>query len=339
MNALLSKLGVKVEIANPACFLEDRNIVVIGSDLTAMAAVIGPIAAQNAQLLRNLQLLEGRLGDQLRKTRDNALKSGLSNGEVNRQLVKVRVQFQRRLDAAREAVRRSEQQMDLLFKQSAGQMLVRLYHESFHAYIRNWVFPRPQYDIPPWLDEGLAVLFEGGQLECNSLRVDVPNPAALKKLKADLAGPDAVGMAKLLAAGKQDFLILAGGQHGRGSSAAAERYYTAAWGLAYYLTFEKRLLASPRWSSICETRTRRLPRPRGFSNYQPRRWRSSSTSGGSTFVGCKNLECGDLSPLCGLWPLSKARAPRTRGRRPKAAMNRRTPKASTRTAPACPARR
>ena len=48
--------------------------------------------------------------------------------------------------------------------------------------------------MPPWLNEGLAVIFEGGLLEGNTLRVDAPNPVALKKLKADLAGPAAAGI-------------------------------------------------------------------------------------------------------------------------------------------------
>ena len=70
---------------------------------------------------------------------------------------------------------------------------MRLYHEAFHAYLRNNVYPRQKYDVPPWLNEGLAVIFEGGLLEGNTLRVDAPNPVALKKLKADMAGPAAAG--------------------------------------------------------------------------------------------------------------------------------------------------
>ena len=108
------------------------------------------------------------MGDSLRK-------SGLSNGEVGRELMKVRGQFKQQLDKKSEELRQSDMQIERLFKQAAGQMLVRLYHEAFHAYVRNWVFPRPRYDIPPWLDEGLAVLFEGGLLEGDRLlRVDTP---------------------------------------------------------------------------------------------------------------------------------------------------------------------
>ena len=65
-------------------------------------------------------------------------------------------------------------------------MFSRLHHEAFHAYLENYVYPHEDFDVPLWLNEGLAVLFEGGLLESDSLRIDAPNAAALKRLKADL---------------------------------------------------------------------------------------------------------------------------------------------------------
>ena len=171
---------------------------------------------------------------------DNLRKSGLSNGEIARAVTQERAKFKKQLEKKRDELRQSDQQIDRLFKQSASQTLVRLYHEAFHAYLRNNVYPRQKYDVPPWLNEGLAVIFEGGLLEGNTLRVDAPNPAALKKLKADLAGPQPLELEKLLAAGAGSVPLTAGVR-----PAAVDRYYVHAWGLAYYLTFEKHLLGSP----------------------------------------------------------------------------------------------
>ena len=53
---LLAKLGLKMKIENPACFLKEQNIVVIGSDLVQLAAVTAKITAQNAQLRRSLRI-------------------------------------------------------------------------------------------------------------------------------------------------------------------------------------------------------------------------------------------------------------------------------------------
>jgi hypothetical protein len=239
-QAVLSKLGLKMRIQNPACFLEDQNVVVIGSDLARLAAVTSQVAAQNAQLRRDLRDLDGRLAEHLRVVADNLRKSDLSNGEIAREVTREREKFKKQLEKKRDELRLSDQQIDHLFKKNTSQTLARLYHEAFHAYLRNNVYPRQQYDVPPWLNEGLAVIFEGGQLEGNRLRVDAPNPLALKKLKADLAGPGPLELEKLLAAGEGQFLVVAGVR-----PAAVDRYYVHAWGLAYYLTFEKHLLGSP----------------------------------------------------------------------------------------------
>ncbi len=257
-QALLTKLGLKVKIANPACLLEDQNLVAIGSDLARLTAVTSGITAQNAQLRGDLRDLEGRLKDRLRVVADNLHKSGASSAEIAHEMTQERAKFWKQLKNKRDELRKSDQQIDRLFKQSASQTLVRLYHEAFHAYLRNNVYPPQRYDVPPWLNEGLAVIFEGGLLEGNSLRVDAPNPVALKKLKADLAGPAPLGLEKLLFAGQDQFLLMAAVR-----PAAVDRYYVYAWGLAYYLTFEKRLLSSPALEKYLQPGNARLaPVPR-----------------------------------------------------------------------------
>ena len=66
-------------------------------------------------------------------------------------------------------------------------MFVRLFHEAFHAYLENYVYPQTDHDVPRWLNEGLAQVFEGGQLESGSLRLDAPDTARLKLLQEDFA--------------------------------------------------------------------------------------------------------------------------------------------------------
>ena len=239
-QALLAKLGLKMKIENPACFLEDKNVVVVGSDLARLATATCQISAQNAELRKDLRDLQGRLPARLQAVAAELRRSGASNGDIAREVTREREKFKRQFEKKLEELRLSDQQIDQLFKRGASQTLVRLYHEAFHAYLANNVYPRPKYDVPPWLNEGLAVIFEGGLLEGNTLRVDVPSPAALKKLKADMAGPEPLALEKLLSAGEGQFLLAAGVR-----PAAVDRYYVNAWGLAYYLTFEKHLLGSP----------------------------------------------------------------------------------------------
>lgn len=239
-QSLLTKLGLKAKIGNPACFLEDQNVVVVGSDLARLTVVNSQITTDNAQLRRDLRDLECRLAERLRVVADSLHKSGLSSGQVTRELTREREKFKKQLDKKCDELRKSDQQIDRLFKQSASQTLVRLYHEAFHAYLRNNVYSRQKYDVPPWLNEGLAVIFEGGLLEGSTLRVDAPNRVALKKLKAELTSPNPLELENLIAANKVQFLLADGVR-----PAAVDRYYIHAWGLAYYLTFEKHLLGSP----------------------------------------------------------------------------------------------
>ena len=84
------------------------------------------------------------------------------------------------------------------------------------------------------------MVFEEGLLESGSLRLDAPNRTALRKLKADLAGRQPLPLTRLLAADGRDFLVA----HNT-SSEASNRLYSYAWGLVYYLAFEKRLLDNP----------------------------------------------------------------------------------------------
>ena len=80
-------------------------------------------------------------------------------------------------------------------------------------------------------------MFEQGQLESGTLRVDAPNRAALKCLKDDLAGDDRLSLESIISAGPKAFLPT-----GNGAAPVAARRYAYCWGLAYYLTFEKGLL-------------------------------------------------------------------------------------------------
>jgi regulator of replication initiation timing len=252
-RSLLAVLGWKTAIENPACYLEDKNVVAIGSDLARLARDSRQIIEENSQLRQTLELLQGRLDQRLRAVAANFRQNGLSDSEIARESIREREKFKKQLEKKREELRLSDQKIEYLFKRTTSQTLVRLYHESFHAYLRNNVYPRQKYDVPPWLNEGLAVIFEGGQLEGNTLRVDAPNPLALKKLKADLAGPSPLTLRELLAAGESQFLLTAAVP-----PAAVDRYYVHAWGVAYYLTFEKHLLGGPALEKYLQAGNARL---------------------------------------------------------------------------------
>ena len=88
----------------------------------------------------------------------------------------------------------------------AGRMFTRLAHEAFHAYLETYVYPRQVYDVPRWLNEGLAQTFEVGLLESDSLRIDTPNAVALAQLQSDLRSARPLELSELLGAGSNTFL-------------------------------------------------------------------------------------------------------------------------------------
>ena len=167
-------------------------------------------------------------------------KEGSSPSEIAKAEAVVRRQFENDVKDKKKELDRCDRETAQAFQGSTRQLFARVYHESFHAYLENCVFPHEKYDVPRWLNEGLAVTFEAGVLEANTLRVDAPNAAALKRLKADLSGPQPLPLERLLSTSAAAFL-----QRHDTDWPNTDRLYAYAWGLAYYLAFEKHLLDGP----------------------------------------------------------------------------------------------
>lgn len=228
------------QIAHPALFLPQQNLVIAGSKLASLAAELAREDAQCQKLELELRQHEQdwpkRMREILEKVRDQGYPSSVIKSMVNAE----KRRFDEIADKYREAIKRARRHNDRIFDEAAEQVLTRLYHESFHAYLENYVYPRNRHQVPAWLDEGLAMIFEEALPESGSLRLGSPHRNVLAKLKADLAGQQPLSVDQVLAAGPQEFLAV----QGEGAEHSS-RFYWYAWGLAYYLTFEKRLLADP----------------------------------------------------------------------------------------------
>jgi hypothetical protein len=87
------------------------------------------------------------------------------------------------------------------------------------------------------MHEGLAQVFESGQLEGEMLRVDAPGKEILLELQRDLAA-NPLRIADLLSAEDELFLVSHAGKY------VSRRHYLYAWGLAWWLTYRERSLGS-----------------------------------------------------------------------------------------------
>ncbi len=226
-HAYLNRLGLKLD--SRACYLQKENLVVAGSEVARFAAELGKVSGQHEQLRRELNDLDQRLKKRLQELARQLQQQGVSKAEIARLIKIENRKGQDQIDRKKKEIGRCDRENEQLFDKVTRQMFTRLYHEAFHAYLENYVYPHDRHDVPRWLNEGLAVLFENGLLESDTLRIDAPNAAALKGLKADL-GVKPLELASLLDCGEKRF---------------DDRDYLYAWGLVYYLTFEKSLLDNP----------------------------------------------------------------------------------------------
>lgn len=206
-------------ILNPAFYDASLNEVVCASELQQLGEKLEQTRQEHERQLE-------RIERQQHEARQ------LPGGEVRDRV------FQQ-LEAARAEIARVNTQNETVFQDATGQLFRTLYHEAFHAYLANFVYPHPQMRVPRWLNEGLAQIFESAVVEGGELRVGRADPARLTRVKQALRRKDLVPLADLLQARPRDFVVAhASGKHG------ADRHYLAAWALAHYLTFDRRLLGT-----------------------------------------------------------------------------------------------
>ncbi len=227
----------KLPIANPAMFSPKENLLVAGSELSAYAADLAEVRKHHEQVAAELATFDNSLKEKLATYRKQLAAGGYSANEQNKLVDLTKASWSKERQEIESRIKTAERLNNRQFDEVTHAMFVRLFHEAFHAYLENYVFPQAHCDVPRWLNEGLAQIFEGGQLEAGALRLDAPDPDRLQNLKNDLRSAGALRLADVLEADQSAFLV-----YHPGGSHASKQHYLYSWGLAYYLTFRQPML-------------------------------------------------------------------------------------------------
>lgn len=218
-------------ILNPAVYDGKTNRIICGIDLRRLGQDLSAAQMHNSQQDAALDKYEGEIR-QLYKD---------SRADRDRFLATVAEQ--------RAKIRAVEKANDAKFDETTRQLLALLYHEAFHAYAANFVYPplsaadvkagKGTGDLPRWLNEGLAQIFETAILDAGELRVGHADRDRLMRAKDMRPKGGLLPTADLVRTGGESFLTTHANQ-----KATADRTYLTCWAVAFYLVFERNLLGS-----------------------------------------------------------------------------------------------
>jgi hypothetical protein len=221
----------QVEIEHPAFYSPERNVIVAGTDLDRFGAELAASLAENERTKNEIRGLKSSHEQTLSQVAADMKKSGFGPDDIEAEVRARRSAWNQQQAKLEREIEQAEQKNAEKFDEVARAMFRRLNHEAFHAYLENYVFPHGRYALPRWLNEGLAQVFEHAQLDADTLRIDAPARDLLPRLQADLK-KQPLALADLL---RDDESLVAAHRN----NDATRRRYLYAWGLAYYLAFQR----------------------------------------------------------------------------------------------------
>jgi hypothetical protein len=214
-------------LQNPAFYDPAANRVVCGTDLKKLGDELARFRGETKPFL-----------DELAKQEAEVMRLYGKKPELERHLKPLREQ--------RTEVEKAAKANEAAFERATRQLFQTLYHEAFHAYVGNFVYPPGVKgpsdcpgELPRWLNEGMAQVFETALFEAGELRIGHADRNRLEKAHDLLAKKELPAIKDVLGAGRDVFVV-----NHAGKRPAADRMYVATWALASYLMFDRRVLGT-----------------------------------------------------------------------------------------------
>jgi hypothetical protein len=212
-----------VQFLNPAVYDQNHNEIIVGSDVERLTKELSDLNKKHEGELRAIEEQRQKLFKHFQ---------GQPPAAQLRQLQ----QLARGLHGI-------NQENEVALANLQAGFFATLYHEAFHAYLDNWVYPSLTYFVPRWLGEGLAQLYENAFVEIGQLRVGRINEKRLQEIQDEVRRGRFISLREILISPPQQFFV----RHTL-DAFESDRQYAAAWALAHYLTFGLKLLETERFT-------------------------------------------------------------------------------------------
>jgi hypothetical protein len=211
--------GARANILNPAFYDPAANQIVAASDLERAAEELTGRRQKHEALLTELDQYEKRL------------KRHFNNQPP--------ANLMQKIQQDRRGLQMVNSENESAFERASRPLFATLYHEAFHAYLDNFVYPSREMTVPRWLNEGLAQIYETALVETGELRVGHVDSDRLAAVQEAVRKNKLLPLSELLVSQPKHFQIA----H-QSEALISDRYFQASWAVAYFLRFDRKLLTN-----------------------------------------------------------------------------------------------
>jgi Protein of unknown function (DUF1570) len=212
-------------VVDPAIYDPQQHRIVCGSDLLKLS--------EDLQTTRMKHKLER---DKLEKYEaDLRVLYKSSKPELDRHLAVVVKE--------RDRLRSVDRANDAAFGRATERLFALIYHETFHATMAEHADPNKP-ELPRWLNEGIAQVYETALLEAGELRIGHADTTRLSAVQKLLQIPGGFNVTELLRGSPEEFLAGHAGQRN-----SASQKYLMAWAVTHYLMFARGLIGGPEFEA------------------------------------------------------------------------------------------
>lgn len=230
--------SLDLDLSVPAFYAPGPGRILAASELSEYARQLARVRREADEFEKKYVDLEKAFLQGLARLSGDLNDAGFAKDEIAAELNLRKAAWKKEKEESLARMQEQRRRNESRFAGVTGAMFRRLYHEALHAYLDMFVYPSDSHHVPQWLHEGLAQVFEAGQLEGDALRLDAPDASKLAQLQTELKRGKQLRLAALLVTEGNDFA-------GRHEPDASRRHYLYSWGIAHQLVFHDNLLSMP----------------------------------------------------------------------------------------------